>query len=341
MRIAEISTLLGPVPPTGSASVESLVSTITEGLVAKGHEVTLFALEGSKTGASLRSPVAVSYAVDGSKWDWQLYEAFQVREAFRAWREFDVIHCHSYYHGLLFCDLVATPSLHTIHIEPGPDYVFLARETANRHLHFCSQYQARDFQGIANVHVIPHGIAMDEFSVSPREERDDYVAFLGRFIPEKGPVQAIEIARQAGLPLKMAGAENDYFRDVVNPRIDGRQIEYVGELIGSERAALLSKARALIYPVQRGEPFGMVLIEAMAAGLPVVALNRGAVSEIVTHGCTGWIGNSEQDLIEGLLQVETFDRCAIRLHAETRFSAQRMVDSLELLLADIVKGSNA
>ncbi|MCC5874994.1 MAG: glycosyltransferase, partial [Candidatus Sumerlaeia bacterium] len=157
MRIAEIATLGRPVPPTGEGSVELLVSLQTEELVNRGHEVTLFALPSSRTAARLESPVKSSYADGVNAWDWQVYESFQVREAFRQWRDFDIIHCHSYHFGMLYCDFVPIPSLHSIHIEPGPDYLFLAQNTRNRHLHFCSQYQARDFSGVANTHVIPHG----------------------------------------------------------------------------------------------------------------------------------------------------------------------------------------
>lgn len=336
MRIAEISTLLRPVPPRGGASVESLVHTITEGLIAKGHEVTLFALEGSRTTAALRSPVKVSYTADQSKWDWQLYEAYQVHQAFQAWQDFDIIHCHSYYFGLLFCDFVPIPSLHTMHIEPGPDYVFLARQTQNRHFHFCSRYQARDFETLPGIHIVPHGIAVNDFYVSPEDEREDYIAFLGRFIPDKGPLLAINVARKAGMPLRMAGIANEYFRETVEPQIDGHLVEYVGEISGQQKVKFLSKARVLIYPVQWGEPFGLVLAEAMASGLPVVALNKGAVPEIVKHGVTGWIGETEEDLVEGLQRADQFDRQLIRHTAEQRFSAERMVIQLEELMVQIV-----
>ncbi|MCA9437985.1 MAG: glycosyltransferase, partial [Candidatus Omnitrophica bacterium] len=157
MRIAEISTLHRPVPPVGEGSIESLVSTLTEGLVERGHEVTLFASADSETNARLWSPVPLERHRNPDAWDWQVYEAFQVREAFRMWEEFDLIHCHSYHFGLLYCDLVPTPSLHSVHIEPGPDYRFLAESTTNRSLHFCSRFQAREFERVEGIEVIPHG----------------------------------------------------------------------------------------------------------------------------------------------------------------------------------------
>src|SRR5690606_29254292 len=124
-------------------------------------------------------------------WDWQLYESFQVREAFRAANEFDVIHTHSYHFGLLYCDFVATPSVHSVHIEPGPDYRFLAERTTNRRIAFCSRYQARDFGGLSGIDVVPHGIDVGAFRVAPPAEREDYVLFLGRLMPDKGPLEAI------------------------------------------------------------------------------------------------------------------------------------------------------
>jgi len=336
VRIAEVSTLSRPVPPDGEGAVESLVSAIAEGLVKKVHQVTLFAIADSKTSASLRSPVKVSYMSDPQKWDWQLYEAYQVHEAFHAWRDFDLIHCHSYYFGLLFCDFVPIPSIHTIHIEPGPDYEFLVRRTRNRHLHFCSQYQARKFGKIPGVHVIPHGINIDQFYVAADRKHENYMAFLGRFIPDKGPLEAVKLARRTGIPLKMAAPANDYFNQVIKPEVDGRLIEYVGEVRGREKAEFLSRARAFIYPGQHGEPFGLVLVEAMASGLPVVALNKGSVPEIVKHGTTGWIGETEQDLIEGLERVALLDRESIRRYAKEHFSTECMVNRLEDLINRIL-----
>lgn len=336
MRIAMISTLSRPVPPVGEGSVELLVSLLTERLVARGHEVTLFALAGSATAARLLSPVETSYVTDTQKWDWQLYEAFQVREAFSQWRDFDVINCHSYHFGLLYADFVPIPSIHSLHIEPGPDYEFLARRTRQRHLHFCSRYQARGFLDLPGVHVIPHGLELDRYRVAPEPERGGYLAWLGRFHPDKGPLRAIALARRAGIPLKLAGPPGAYLREVVLPHVDGNLVEYVGEVTGQDKADFLSRARALLYPIERGEPFGLVLIEALASGLPVVATRRGAVSEIIESGVSGWIGETDEDLLAGIARADELDRPAIRRIAEERFCADRMTDRLEALMLSVV-----
>jgi len=337
VRIAEISTLYSRVPPEGEGSVESLVFDITEGLAARGHRVVLYATADSRSSAELRSPVAASYTADAGKWDWRLYEAYQARKAFEDWRDFDAIHCHSYHYGLLYCDFVPVPSLHSVHIEPGPDYVFLAQRTRNRRLHFCSRYQARDFGGIDGIHVIPHGVRVDRYRSGKEVREGGYFAFLGRFVPDKGPLTAIRIAKAAGVRLKLAAPGNDYFREVIEPEIDGDLIEYVGEVVGVVKADFLCGAQGLLYPIEIGEPFGLVLIEAMAAGVPTLALNRGAVAEIVEHGVTGWIGETESDLVQGLGHISSFDRGRIRRRAEARFSSDAMVDRIEAVLESMVR----
>lgn len=328
-----ISTLARPVPPHAEGSVELLVSHLTEYLVRRGHDVTLFALPDSQTSARLVSPVATSYLDDAEKWDWHLYEAFQVREAFARWQHFDVINCHSYWFGLMHADSVAIPSIHSVHVDPGPDYLFLARNTRNRHLHFCSSYQARGFEDAGGVHVIPHGVDVSSFS-APSHPPDDepYLAWLGRFHPEKGVLQAIEIARRTGMKLKLAAPDNEYYRQVVQPLVDDTCVQYVGEVGGADKARFLAGGYALLYPVERGEPFGLVLIEAMAAGLPVLALNRGAVPEIIDDGITGFLGDTIDDLTLALARVQSLDRTRIRAAARERFSSELMGSRMEQLM---------
>ncbi len=329
LRIAEIATLGRPVPPQGEGSVEHLVSIITEGLVQRGHEVTLFARADSKTSARLESPVPTGYG--SGKWDWQLYEGFQVREAFRRWREFDIIHCHSYHHALLFCDFIRIPVLMSIHIEPGPDYRFLAINSTNRHLHFSSSFQAREFEDIQQKSIIPFGLPVPE-KMNGDWGRGDYLAFLGRFHPDKGVLDAIRIARKAGRKLILAAPENDYFREDILPEIDGKSVIYAGELSGHEKYRFLARSAGLLYPNTRGEPFGLVLAEALLSGTPVLARDIGAVSEIVDHGATGWLAKTDEDFLEGIDAAPILSRPLIRDTAVARFSEERMLNDIEGLL---------
>lgn len=340
MRICLISTLSRPVPPVGEGSVELLVSLLANGLVERGHDVALYALPGSNTKATLRSPVESSYVTDPDKWDWQLYEAYQVREAFSAWRDFDIIHCHSYQYGLLFADTVPIPSVHSVHTEPGPDWKFLARRTVNRHLLFASKYQAREFENVQGVHVVPDGIDVGLLGVSS-DVRPEYLAYMGRFHPDKGPLSAIAVAQRSGLPLKLAGPANDYFRDAILPLIDGEQIQYVGEICAAEKGRFLAGAIALLYPVTRGEPFGLVLPESLAVGTPVLAFREGAVPEIIDDGITGYIGTDENELAAFVPRAQQLDRQKIQSVAKQRFSADTMVAATEALYQQIINAGTA
>ena len=186
-----------------------------------------------------------------------------------------------------------------------------------------SHAQARLLEGLNVVGVVHHAIDTDAFAF--RAEPDDYLVFLGRFTEGKGVLQGIEIARRAGMRLLLAAAENDYYRDVVAPHVDGTTVVYVGEVDHAGKVALLGGARALLYPVQSGEPFGLVLAEAMACGTPVAALDRGAVREVVDPGVTGGIYDSVDALVAGLPSVVALDRAAVRTRALSRFGIVRMV----------------
>jgi len=226
----------------------------------------------------------------------------------------------------------------TLHIEPGPDYLFLAKRTHNRHLHFCSQYQARDFDEIPDKSVIHHGIPLFEAVGSHEGPPEDYLAFLGRFLPDKGALEAIHIARESGRRLLLAAPENDYFHAEISRHVDGEQICYIGELGGREKFRFLERASALLYPIKRGEAFGLVLVESLMAGTPVIASNIGAVGEIVEHGVTGFLMERNQDYASAIAALGKLDRKSIRQWAVERFSANRMLDDIEALLVKLARG---
>jgi len=303
-----------------------MTSLLTEGLVARGHQVTLFATGTSQTRASLHATFPRGYADDTSIWPWEACELYNIAAAVERASQFDIIHCQAMYWpmALTFSRLCPTPLVQTLHHAPTPPEVALWSRYRDVPFIAVSHEQARLLSGLNVVGVVQHAIDTESFAL--RAEPDDYLAFLGRFTEGKGVLQAIEVARRANMRLLLAAAENDYYRDVVAPHVDGSRIVYVGEVDHAGKVALLGGARALLYPVQSGEPFGLVLAEAMACGTPVAALDRGAVSEVVDQGVTGGVFGSVDDLLTGLPRVLALDRRVVRRRAVERFGTARMVD---------------
>lgn len=327
LRIAQVAPVGTAVPPALSGSIETMTSVLTEGLVARGHHVTLFASGDSTTTASLHATFAQGYREDPKIWPWELCEVFNTAAAFERAAAFDVIHCQAAYApmSLGFGRLVATPVLHTVHHSPLPDEVRVWRRYAEAPFVAVSHDQAARLTGLNLMAVIPHGLDLQRFAF--RAEPDDYLLFLGRFTEGKGVLHAIEAARRSGLRLFLAAQENDYYRAVVAPFVDGQRVVYVGEVGHDLKVTLLGGARVLLYPVQAGEPFGLVLAEAMACGTPVAAFDAGAVREVVDDGVTGGVFASLDALVAGLPRVLTLDRAAVRATAVARFGVDRMVDA--------------
>ena len=303
-----------------------MTSLLTEGLVARGHDVTLFATGTSRTRASLHATFPRGYADDPSIWPWEACELFNLAAAVERASQFDIIHCQAMYWpmALPFSRLSTTPLVQTLHHAPTAPEVALWSRYREVPFIAISREQARLLDGLNVVGIVHHAIDTDRFAF--RAGAGDYLVFLGRFTEGKGVVQAIEVARRAGLRLLLAAAENEYYREVVAPHVDGTHIVYVGEVDHAGKVELLGGARALIYPVQSGEPFGLVLTEAMACGTPVAALDRGAVSEVVDQDVTGGIFDSVDALVKGLPGVLALDRGAVRRRAIERFGVARMVD---------------
>jgi glycosyltransferase involved in cell wall biosynthesis len=251
-------------------------------------------------------------------------------------REFDVIHCQAEYYpmSLAFSRLSATPVVQTLHHAPGATEVALWARYPEAPFIAISDEQARLLEGVRVAGVVRHAIDISTFTF--RGTPDDYLLFLGRFTEGKGVLQAIEIAKHAGRRLVLAAAENDYYREVVAPLVDGRTVVYRGEADHDERVRLYGGAVALLYPVQASEPFGLVLIEAMACGTPVAALDRGAVREIVDDGVTGGVFRDESAMRRDLDRVLGLDRARVRRQAEARFGVGRMVDEYAAVYRRIV-----
>jgi glycosyltransferase involved in cell wall biosynthesis len=327
LRIAHVAPVGTAVPPRLSGSIEAMSSVLTEGLVARGHHVTLFATADSTTRAALHATFARGYREDPAIWPWELCELFNLSAAFERASGFDVIHCQAAYSpmSLALARLVPTPVLHTVHHAPAPAEVRVWQRYAEAPFVALSHDQAARLAGLNVAAVIPHGLDLHRFPF--RAHPDDYLVFLGRFTEGKGVVPAIDAARSCGMRLILAAQENDYYRAVVAPHVDGTRVVYVGEVAHDAKVALLGGARALLYPVQAGESFGLVLTEAMACGTPVAAFDAGAVREVVDDGVTGGVFASLDALVDGLPRVLALDRSVVRATAAARFGADRMVDA--------------
>jgi glycosyltransferase involved in cell wall biosynthesis len=313
------------IPPPKSGSVEGMTSLLTEGLVAEGHDVTLFATAHSKTRARLHAIFDQGYWCDPSMWPWELYEMLNIAAAVERAAEFDVIHYEaaSYPMSLAFCRLSPTPIVQTMHHSPSEAEVKLWSRYPEAPFVAISNEQARLLHGVNVVVTVLHGIDTDAFTF--RETPDDYLLFLGRFTEGKGVLQAIEVARRAGMKLILVAAEEAYYREKVAPHVDGSNIVYHGEADHPAKVRLYGGARALLYPIQAREPFGLVLAEAMACGTPVAALDRGAVREVVDDDVTGIVFSDLDRMTNELSRVMALDRRRVRERAVARFGVARMV----------------
>ncbi|HZO50688.1 MAG TPA: glycosyltransferase family 4 protein [Gaiellaceae bacterium] len=333
MRIALIAPVWFPVPPERYGGTERVVSLLADGLVEAGHDVTLFASGDSQTEAALDSvfETAPSERI-GQTW-WELQHA--VHALGRA-GEFDVVNDHTGLLGLALGGLVTVPFVHTVHGPldggPGEMYAEICRLVPRARLISISQSQRAPRPRLPWVATCHNALDLSLYPFRPGDRaarRRDYLVFLGRMSPDKGAHRAIAIARKADVPLKIAAkcrerAEQEYFEQFVRPHLGGG-VEYVGEVGHGDKVELLSGARALLFPIAWEEPFGLVMVEAMACGTPVIATRRGSVPEVVEHGRSGIVVDDYRDMPAALEQADRLDPAQIRAVAEERFSPERMV----------------
>jgi glycosyltransferase involved in cell wall biosynthesis len=341
MRIAHVAPVATTIPPPKSGSVETMTSLLTEGLVARGHDVTLFATGDSKTTAKLAATYPEGYWHDLDMWPWELYEMLNLAHAVERAAEFDIIHYEAAYYpmSLAFTRLCSTPILQTLHHSPSAAEVKLWSRYPEAPFVAISNEQARLLSGVNVVDTVLHGIDTSRFTF--REMPEDYLLFLGRFTEGKGVLQAIEIAKRLGMRLILAAADDVYYREKIAPHVDGRLITYFGEADFAAKVALYGGARALLYPIQAREPFGLVLAEAMACGTPVAALDRGAVREIVDDGVTGIVFDDLEQMVNELPRVFDLDRQQVRTQAVARFGVARMVDGYLAVYERVVEAHRA
>ena len=326
LRIAHVAPVATTIPPPKSGSVETMTSLLTEGLVARGHDVTLFATADSKTKARLNALYPHGYWHDEHMWPWELYEMLNLAAAVERATDFDIIHYEAAYYpmSLAFTRLSSTPIVQTLHHSPSAAEVALWSRYPEAPFVAISNEQAGLLKGLNVAGTVLHGIDTDNFTF--RAEPEDYLLFLGRFTEGKGVLQAIEIAKRLGIRLILAAAEGEYYREKVAPHVVGRRVIYYGEADNAAKVKLYGGARALIYPIQAREPFGLVLAEAMACGTPVAALDRGAVREVVDEGITGMVFDDLEQMANDLPRVFDLDRRRIRDRAVERFGVARMVN---------------
>jgi glycosyltransferase involved in cell wall biosynthesis len=327
MRIAVISPVWFPVPPTGYGGIEWVVSLLADGLAAAGHDVTLFASGDSRTNATLAS---VFDEAPSSHIGETYYELQHALAAYRRADEFDVVNDHTGLLGATLGGLVSTPVVHTVH---GPldevslrTYRQIAEVAPRVGLISLSENQRRpgpDLPWVANIY---NALDLDDYPF--HEEPGEYLLFLGRMSPDKGAHRAIEIARAASVPIKLAGkkrehAEQAYFDEFVKPLL-GDDAEYVGETTHATKVDLLQNARATLFPIDWEEPFGLVMIESMACGTPVIATRRGAVSEVVAEGRSGIVVDTFAEMAPALADADRLNPGDCRAWVEEHFSAERM-----------------
>lgn len=335
LRIAQIAPLAHPVRRDVGSSIEHLIWLLTEELIRRGHQVTLFAAGESETSAELHAVYPQDYHRGfADMWNWEFHEWLHVAAAFERASDFDIIHSHAYHAALPFTRLVDAPVVHTYHIVPDADILRCYARYPEARLVAVSHYHRRKFKGIAEVAVIYNGVDVDAFPFNP--EPGDYLFFLGHLIPKKGAVEAIRIARRLGMRLIMAGqGKGEYFESEVRPLIDGRLIEHIGPVGVAERNELLSGAGALLFPITSAEPFGLVVAEAMACGTPVAAFDRCAAPELIEPGVTGYYGSDIESLAPLVPAALRLDRGRVRQEASIRFNHRRMVDDYEALYDQI------
>jgi glycosyltransferase involved in cell wall biosynthesis len=336
MHIAMLSPIAWRTPPRHYGPWESVASLLTEGLVARGHDVTLFATADSQTSGRLHAVCPRGYEEDRSLIP-KVWECLHISELFEQTDQYDVIHNHFDFLPLTYSSLTTTPVVTTIHGFSSLGIVPVYKKYNGRtfYVSISDADRCPDLDYIKTIH---HGIDLKLFDFRPAP--DDYLLFFGRIHNDKGARQAIEIAGACNKKLILAGIIQDqaYHDQFVAPHIDNHKVLYAGSVGPVERNRLLGKAQALLHPIQFDEPFGLSVIESMACGTPVIAFDRGSMPELIENGTSGFLVNTADEAVEAVARIQEIDRAHCRRHVERHFTVERMIQEYirvyEMILQD-------
>ena len=337
LRVAMLAPISWRVPPRHYGPWEQFVSLLTEGLVERGVDVTLFATADSLTAARLVGTAPTGYSED-ERLDAKVWEGLHIASVFERADEFDLIHNNFDFLPLTYSGLVETPVVTTIHGFSSERIVPVFERYADRS-HYVAISDADRHPSLTYAATIHHGIEMARFPLGGAP--DDSLLFFGRIHPDKGVSEAIEVAARADMPLTIAGIVQDaaYFVERVRPHIDGERVTYVGSVGPAERATLLGGAAAMLHLINFEEPFGFSVVESMACGTPVIARRRGSMPEIVVPGENGALVDTLDEAVDAIDEVRALDRAAVRASVEPRFDVSRMVEEYHALYRRVVDPS--
>ncbi|PJE58394.1 MAG: glycosyl transferase [Candidatus Portnoybacteria bacterium CG10_big_fil_rev_8_21_14_0_10_36_7] len=347
MRIAQLASNYYSIPPKASLAIYHLVGLLTKGLVEKGHDVTLYATKNSETSAKLEY-VTDTGTMGAEGIDDMMRARLMHLLISRCYEEstkgtFDIIHSHFNLSTAFYAPLVSTPTVHTFHSPLLPELVEVLRNYINKayfiSISLAQRKQLPELNWAANIY---HGVNTMKYTFNPNI--GSHLLFMGRVTEDKGAHIAIEVAKATGLPLIIAGksfTKEGYWHKQIEPHIDGKNIKYVGEPDHQTKINYLKSARALLFPVLWEEPFGMVMIEAMSCGTPVVAFKRGSVPEIIKDSLTGYIVKNIDSMVKAVKKIDRVDRRACRDRVEQFFRLQVMVNNYEKVYSRIIEEQNA
>ncbi|SEJ79906.1 Glycosyltransferase involved in cell wall bisynthesis [Dyadobacter sp. SG02] len=325
MKVAILSSIAWRTPPRQYGPWEQVASYLTEGLVEKGIDVTLFATTDSVTKAKLKGTCTAPYSEDRDI-DPKVAECLHISHLMESAAQFDLIHNHFDFLPLTYSKLIGTPMLTTIHGFSSPK-ILEVYQKYNASTHYASISNADRSDKLDYISTVYNGVDGKDFPFEMNPQ--DYLLFFGRIHPDKGTLEAIRIARQAGKVLLIAGLIQDdaYFEQKIQPCIDDRSVFYIGNVGSGERRTLLGKALALLHPIQFDEPFGLSVAESMFCGTPVIAYNRGSMCELISDGKTGFLVNTMDEAVQAVEKIGRIDRQECRQWAKAMFSKEKMVEN--------------